>query len=417
MDALQPLARQEGQPKIQREALVALAALDMRQAASLAVQVLSETTDENVALGLWRDLLRQRGAAKILTKALPATGLSPVLAKTGLRAAREGGRSEPELILALSRGADLDDEARDLTPEEMKQLAEAVAREGDPARGESVYRRMELACVTCHAIGGVGGKVGPDLTSIGASAPVDYLIESLLYPNRKIKEGYHSVVIETKDDEEISGILFRETGEEIFVRDALNRELAVAKNNVAKRMAGNSLMPAGLIDSLSNAERLDLFRFMSELGKPGDYDATRGNVARLWRLAPETIDLAQFGDDKVLESDTGGDDWMSGFALVDGRLPQSALREAVAMKAWRNPQSVYAAARFELPGEGPVTFRVQSPPGAPVWVDQQAVSPDASGTFQVRLPAGVHRLTLKLPVSKLPEQIRAEIDRGTFVVE
>ena len=47
--------------------------------------------------------------------------------------------------------------------------------------------------------GGAGGKIGPDLTSIGASAPPDYLVESLLYPNAKIKEGYHSVLIATKD--------------------------------------------------------------------------------------------------------------------------------------------------------------------------------------------------------------------------
>jgi putative heme-binding domain-containing protein len=57
---------------------------------------------------------------------------------------------------------------------------------------------MDMACVTCHAIGGVGGKVGPDYTSIGGSAPVDYLVESMLFPNRKIKEGYHSVLIETR---------------------------------------------------------------------------------------------------------------------------------------------------------------------------------------------------------------------------
>ena len=60
-------------------------------------------------------------------------------------------------------------------------------KEGDPFSGEKVYRRQALACTVCHAIGGAGGKVGPDFTSIGASAQPDYLIESILYPNRKIK--------------------------------------------------------------------------------------------------------------------------------------------------------------------------------------------------------------------------------------
>ena len=33
-------------------------------------------------------------------------------------------------------------------------------------------------------------------------------------------------------------------------------------------------------------ERIDLFRFLSELGKPGAFDATKGNVARVWRVRP-----------------------------------------------------------------------------------------------------------------------------------
>src|SRR5207247_7720323 len=111
--------------------------------------------------------------------------------------------------LALTRGANLETTEASLTDAEIQQIATSVATQGDPARGEKIFRRSELGCVSCHAIGGVGGKVGPDLTSIGASAPMDYLVESLFYPNRKIKEGYHAVVLETQDGQELSGILVR----------------------------------------------------------------------------------------------------------------------------------------------------------------------------------------------------------------
>jgi len=60
-----------------------------------------------MALGLWRSLLSIKGAAPVLARALPKTGLSETAAKTGLRAAREGGRSEPDLIIALARAAGL----------------------------------------------------------------------------------------------------------------------------------------------------------------------------------------------------------------------------------------------------------------------------------------------------------------------
>src|SRR5260221_8106391 len=113
---------------------------------------------------------------------------------------------------------------KQISPADLRALAQDALAKGDPARGELVYRRAELACMACHAIGGAGGKVGPDLTSIGASAPPDYLVESLLYPSAKIKEGYHSVAITTKDNQEFSGMIVKETENEIILRDAANAE-------------------------------------------------------------------------------------------------------------------------------------------------------------------------------------------------
>src|SRR5205085_1535171 len=178
-------------------------------------------------------------------------------------------------------------ETENLTDAELGKIA-AQVKNGDPARGEQVYRRKELSCMVCHAIGGAGGRVGPDLTSIGASAQVDYLVESILAPNKKVKEGYHSIQVTTKDGEELSGIPVRENNEELVLRDTSNKEISVPKKNIETRKIGGSIMPAGLVDFLTEGERLDLFRFLSELGKPGAYDATKGNVARVWRINSST---------------------------------------------------------------------------------------------------------------------------------
>jgi putative heme-binding domain-containing protein len=392
-------------------------ALNVPKGAPEAVALLKEMKDENEALDLWRRLLRVKGASDELVKVMPKTGLPVVMAKTGLRAAREGGRNEAPLILALSSGADLDEEAKMLSPEEMKQLATRVMQRGNPAQGEMVYRRLELACTHCHSIGGVGGKVGPDLTSIGASAPVDYLIESLLYPNRKIKEGYHTVVVETRDDEEYAGILVRESSDELFLLDASNQEMAIPKNNVAARRSGNSLMPAGLLDTMGNQDRLDLFRFMAELGKPGPFDATQGTVARFWRLSPGTIDLAQFGDDKILQSDLKGRDWMTAAATVDGRLLEKDFKAALAMKSWRGPKAIYAAARFELAKPGRVRLGIDLPPGAQAWIGAQSLKLEGDHALAPELPAGVHTVIIKVDVEKMPQHIRLTVDQGTFLVD
>lgn len=398
---------------VRRNAVTTWMALDRSAAAPVAIDLLSEIKSEADALQFWRELLAIKGAAETLTRALPKIGLPSILATTGLRAAREGGRNESELVLALSQGANLDDTTRELTPDEMQSLAQSVVSEGDPAKGEMVYRRQELACTTCHAIGGVGGKVGPDLTSIGASAPVDYLIEALLYPNRKIKEGYHSIVVETADGFEYSGILVRETNEQLFIRNAADQEFAIAKNEIVRRQAGNSLMPSGLIDALNRQERIDLWRFLSELGKSGPYDATQSNVARSWKLLPETIDLAQFGVEKVLKKQWSDNDWWPAYATVDGRLLQEDLKGALEWRAWRNPTGVYAVSMFDVTKAGSQTFSYHGPLKANAWIDKNPINLKAQ--FQTHLETGTHRVVLHLSKDALPEDLRISSSDVTFI--
>jgi putative heme-binding domain-containing protein len=255
VNTLVPLTAKTSPASIRRPAVLTLASVNLSKALPPSVELLNDAASEADALALWRELLKIKGAAPALAKALPKSGFSQTAAKAGLRAAREGGRNEPDLILALTLSAGLDQGEVTLSETELKQLA-ADVKKGDPARGETLYRRADLNCVACHAIGGAGGKVGPDMTSIGASAPVDYLIESVWFPNKKIKEGYHAVSVETKDGEQFSGILVRENSETLVLRDATNNEKEMAKSRLSDRRMGTlSLMPAGLIDNLNGQER------------------------------------------------------------------------------------------------------------------------------------------------------------------
>jgi putative heme-binding domain-containing protein len=413
ISALKPLTARPLDAAIRRPAVRALAALDLPQAVSPALDLLADTTDEDAALAVWRSLLSVRGAGALLARELPKATLPPAIINAGLRAVREGGRNEPDLIAALALAGDVQHQTGSLSPEEMQQLVAAVAREGDAARGERVYRRADLACIKCHAIGGVGGKVGPDLTSIGASAPVDYLIESLYQPNAKIKEGYHAVVIETKDGEELSGVLVRESDLDLVVRDATNREVAVPKTQVANRRTGGSLMPSGLLEVLSLPERLDLFRFLSELGKPGPYDASQGNVARRWRLRAVAHTDEQFGAAPPTQSDDH--DWLPAFTLVDGRLLQEDLDVHHGVGRHEGVVGLYASTRFVVPKAGPVRLKLEAGPGALAWVDHQAISP--ASDIRLDLRAGEHTLLLKLDPGNLPPYVRAASDDATFLAD
>ena len=90
------------------------------------------------------------------------------------------GRQIPALSEALTKAGGLTSGPRELSADEMQALVAEVAEKGNAHRGEAIYRRKELNCLKCHAIGGAGGRVGPDLLSLGSSAQIDDIAESLL---------------------------------------------------------------------------------------------------------------------------------------------------------------------------------------------------------------------------------------------
>jgi putative heme-binding domain-containing protein len=388
--ALEPLTRQDEPMTIRRPAILALAALDGTKAVAPAISLLMDSTNQENALATWRSLLGIAGAGPALAAAIPRAGFPEVLGKAGLRAVREDGRTEPELVLALTRAAGLQGGETELTKMEMIRLAEAVANQGDPARGERIFRRPQQSCISCHAIGGVGGHVGPDLTSIGASAQTDYLIESVLYPNKDIKEGFQAFLIDTKDGEAEAGIPVRENDRELVIRTAADQEVSIPRSQIISRKPAGSLMPSGLTDNLTHQEQLDLFRFLSELGKPGPFDASRGDVARLWKVAPE-----------------GAGNWRKAISLVDGRL----LREDLQNAAGVSNGVILAAARFRTVKAGPVHFNLTAPSGVGMLIDGK------DSAAAVELDAGAHTIALRLRAGGMPDFIRLQSDDGTFLAQ
>ena len=146
-----------------------------------------------------------------------------------------------------------------------------------------IYRRKELNCLKCHAIGSAGGRVGPYLISLGSPAQVDDIAASLLAPNKKVKENFNSLVVVTDDGKVRSGIKLRQTDTDLKLRDAEDNEIAIRLKKIEEQSNGVSLMPAGLADKLTRTELVDLVRFLSELGKVGDFQITKQPLVRRWQ--------------------------------------------------------------------------------------------------------------------------------------
>ena len=144
--------------------------------------------------------------------------------------------------------------------------ADVLAR-GDAQHGREVFHRPELACLTCHHVGDEGGKVGPALDAIGSAQPLDFIIGTVLEPQREVKEGFETVRLTTKKGAELIGIIVAGNDAELVLRDPAGAEHTVAQSEVAKREFIGSLMPAGLTDNLSPEDLRDLFAYLTQLGK------------------------------------------------------------------------------------------------------------------------------------------------------
>lgn len=383
--ALSKLA-QDGLPAVRRFALIALVGLNAKSAANHAAAVLHLPGDADEIASVFDAFLGQKGAAELLTTALIDRKLPADVARVGVRTARSTGRNQPGLIDSLTKAGSLTFGPRILSADEMRQTVSDVAKLGDPARGEKVYRRKDFNCQKCHALGGAGGQVGPDLTSVGASAQVDYLVESLLQPNKAVKENYHALLVSTKTGKLFTGIKARQTDTELILRTAEDVEIAIPRKDIDETIQGASLMPDGLTDTLTRGEFLDLVRFLSELGKVGPYAPTKARLVRRW-LTDDGMTGSAAGQTTAIYSTTGG------FLPIQD-LP-------------RKPK-LTVSFELEVTTPGPVLLKWNSIMGLEVRLNDSPLPPKE--TMTVNLPLGRQLIRVMIDTNEYRADLRCELD-------
>ncbi len=134
-------------------------------------------------------------------------------------------------------------------------------RRGDSVHGEQVYTKAK--CADCHRAGNTGKMVGPDLTNLAKRFTRKEVIESILFPSHIISDQYRSERILTADGRVLSGIVARTTDGSLIVRDSELQEHLVAEQDVDEILPSKtSMMPSGLLDTLTAAEIRDMMTFL-----------------------------------------------------------------------------------------------------------------------------------------------------------
>jgi len=405
---IESLCAAERPEPIRLFAIAALARIDAAAAAARAAEVLATIPMQTQAAAgklpteMLDAVLDRRDGPARLAAAVSARPPSADVAKMVLRHMYATGRTEPAVADVLTKAAGIAASPTPATQEEIVKLAAEVVAKGDPARGEAIFRRAEIACMKCHAIAKAGGNIGPELSAVGSISPPEYIVASILNPDASIKEAYVTRHVITDAGAVHTGILVDRDELRVRLRDATGKVVTIPTAEIEEEVEGKSLMPKGLTSFLTQQEFLDLARFVSELGKPGPYAIRSTPTIQRWKLLenpPSGLAAAGAVAEAIPADDVfeklvfkgPGLRWKSVYGKAAGGLPLDEL----VTPGGSGLQPLWLQGEISLDGAGPVDLRITGPEGMAAWIGGTRI--DLAKTGSLPLEKGGNRLTLRVP--------------------
>lgn len=283
---------------------------------------------------------------------------------------------------------------QELNDNQIAGLAKMVSEKADPEKGELIFRRADVSCTTCHAIGGAGGRIGPDLSSLGTSSPAETIIRSILYPSASIKEGYDLKRVVKKDGSEMMGYLASDGASDIVIRDVTGKEVSIAKSQVElmEKVPG-SLMPPGLTAGLDQQEFVDLIGFLSKMGESGKFRVSNTRFVRRWNTAEGSKELtkkiAAEGQAYIIK-DKVKIAFQPVYSKVSGDLP---INELPVIEAGAGKKYSFIKFEIEVLTKGNVNLAFNSTAGITAWIGVKPLKLSDRGAV-ADLPQGIQVITL-----------------------
>ena len=146
----------------------------------------------------------------------------------------------------------------------------AARGRADFENGRSLY--FAVGCGTCHRLGGLGGAIGPDLTSIPHKFDSRYLIEAIINPSKDISDQYGSSIVTLMNGEKHTGLAVEQGNELKLYPPDVKAEPTTYKRSQIKSIEQSpvSQMPPGLLNFLNPQEVRDLVTYLMAGGNPKD---------------------------------------------------------------------------------------------------------------------------------------------------
>jgi putative heme-binding domain-containing protein len=137
---------------------------------------------------------------------------------------------------------------------------------GTAAVGKTLYASRD--CATCHKVGGEGGFLGPDLSSVGITRRADELERALTNPSADIRNGTRTVSIVGRDGATTMGRLLNQDTYSLQFIGVAGRLTSVRKDAVRTwEVMTESAMPS-YTTTLTPQQIADIVSYLQTLDAP-----------------------------------------------------------------------------------------------------------------------------------------------------
>ncbi|MFL2870713.1 MAG: c-type cytochrome [Pirellulaceae bacterium] len=134
--------------------------------------------------------------------------------------------------------------------------------------GKQLFRNA--ACIQCHRFANRGGILGPDITGSAKRYSMAVMLREIIDPSIQVSDQFENHVIITDEGKLLEGRILSESDETVTLAvDPRQPEsiLQIPSGSIeAKKVSRTSLMPKGLLNTLTREEILDLLAYILSAG-------------------------------------------------------------------------------------------------------------------------------------------------------
>jgi putative heme-binding domain-containing protein len=143
---------------------------------------------------------------------------------------------------------------------------------GDAARGKALFDGKGT-CASCHSVGGVGGRLGPDLSNVGAARRSPDLERALLDPQATVQPDHRFYRVVLQDGTTVTGRLLGHDTFMVRLLDTREQLRSFVKSELRSHGFIDSPMPS-FGKTLTPQEIADLVSYLSSLRVPAPATGT-----------------------------------------------------------------------------------------------------------------------------------------------